>query len=298
MRKPTQKIIIGLPAFNEGKYIGSLVLQARQYADEVIVVNDGSTDLTSKIAILAGASVVEHEENKGYGRVIRNILNEAINRGADILVTMDSDSQHNPEEIPVLINGIIGGSDIVIGSRKHQNNVIPLYRRIGQTVLSKLTFVASREKVSDTESGFRAYSKKALALITLQENGMAVSSEIITESASKGLVITEVPISVTYSKDSSTLNPIRHGVGVMQRIIVMISERRPLLFFGLMGSGFISLGIIIGILVIQSYYTSTILATGWAMITVMLMTIGFLSIFTGLILDLLIRRLSSKLSNK
>ncbi len=142
---PRPKIIVGMPAYNEGKYIGSLVLQAQQYVDKVIVVDDGSTDHTSKVAELAGATLVRHVENKGYGSAIQSILAEAKKQNADILVILDADSQHNPEEIPSLIRAVAEGSDVVIGSREMQRNAITPYRRLGQRILSRLTYIASQK---------------------------------------------------------------------------------------------------------------------------------------------------------
>jgi len=290
------KIIAAMPAYNEGKYVGSLVVQARQYVDEVIVVDDGSTDHTSRVAELAGANVVRHGENRGYGSAIQSILAEAKKQDADILVILDADSQHNPEEIPSLVKAVSEGSDVVIGSREMQRSEIALYRRLGQRVLSRLTRVASREKLSDTESGFRAYSRKAIDTLELKETGMAVSSEIVSEANAKGLKITEVPVSVIYTEDGSTLNPVRHGVGVMNRILVMISERRPLFFFGLFGGFLLVIGLVIGIIVIWVYYFSTnVLATGAALISILLVTSGLLSIFTGIILNVLVRRIDRQL---
>ncbi|MFC1908814.1 glycosyltransferase family 2 protein [Chloroflexota bacterium] len=288
-----QKIIVAMPAYNEEKYIGSLVLNSRQYADEVIVVDDGSTDNTAGIAELAGASVVRHEGNRGYGSAIQSIFNEAKKRNADILVTIDADSQHNPEEIPALVKAISEGSEVVIGSREMQRNAIPTYRRIGQKVLSKLTYVVSRRKLSDTESGFRAYSQKAINELDLNEKGMAVSSEIVSTAARKGLKVTEVPVSVIYTKDSSTMNPVRHGVGVLTRIMVMISERRPLLFFGILGSISIVLGLVAGILVARTLFAIQVLNMGSALISMLLITVGVLCISTGIILDVLVRRLGN-----
>ncbi len=293
---PHPKTIVGMPAYNEGKYIGSLVLQAQQYADEVIVVDDGSTDHTAKVAELAGATVVRHVENKGYGSAIQSILAEAKKQNADILVILDADSQHNPEEIPSLIKAVSEGSDVVIGSREMQRNVIAPYRRLGQRVLSRLTYIASRKKLSDTASGFRAYSRKAIATLELKEKGMAVSSEIVSEASKKGLKVTEVPISVVYTKDGSTLTPVRHGFGVLNRIMVMISERRPLLFFGLFGSIFLVLGVAAAAWVIWRYYFGTnVLATGTALISILFVTVGILSIFTGVILNVLVKRISDQL---
>ena len=285
------KVIVGIPAFNEDKYIAGIILQSRQYATSVIVVNDGSTDNTSKISRLAGAQVVEHGTNKGYGSTIRSIIDAAKKENADILVILDGDSQHDPDDIPGLIEAINKGSDVVIGSRVSDKNAIPAYRRLGQNVLAKFTNFASRQEVKDTESGFRAYSKKAIATLELKETGMAVSAEIVAEASRKALRITEVPISVTYTKDGSTLNPVVHGLGNLNRITVMISESRPLFFFGLAGAILLVTGAVTGFMAIRIYYSSNILVIGWMLITMLLVTVGVLCLFTGMILNTLIRRI-------
>jgi glycosyltransferase involved in cell wall biosynthesis len=290
-----KKIIVGTPAYNEEKYIGSIVLQARQYADEVIVVDDGSTDRTSLIAELAGAHVIRHAENEGYGSAIQSIMAEAVTRNADILIILDADSQHNPDEIPSLVEAISQDYDVVIGSREMQSNVIPPYRRVGQRVLSNMTRILARQKISDTESGFRAYSKKAINALELKEKGMAISSEIVTSATRKNLRIKEVPISVSYTKDSSSLNPVRHGVSVLNRILVMISEKRPLLFFGAFGALLILFGIFTGVMVVKFFYANEILQIGSALISMLFITIGVLVISTGVILSVLAKRISDQL---
>ena len=292
---PRPKIIVGMPAYNEEKYIGSVVLQARRYADEVVVVDDGSSDRTSKVAELAGASVIRHGENKGYGATIQSILAQARERNADILVLLDADSQHDPEEISSLTKAITEGYDLAIGSRKLRRRDIPAYRKIGQKVISYFTRILSRSKLSDTESGFRAFSRQAIAVLEPKEKGMAISAETVSEATAKGLRIAEVPISAIYTKDGSTLNPVRHGFGVLNRIMVMISERRPLLFFGIGGGILIALGIFAGVVVLQKLFTFQDLHTGTALISMLLITIGILSIFTGIILNLLVKRISDSL---
>jgi glycosyltransferase involved in cell wall biosynthesis len=284
------RVLAGIPAYNEARYVGSIVLQAKQYVDEVIVVDDGSTDNTAKIAELAGATVIRHDENKGYGAAVRSILSEAKKRNPDVLVLLDADAQHNPNEIPTLIKPVSKGFDLVIGSREAQKDKTPRFRRIGKEVILRSTRLASKANISDSECGFRAFSQRAISELGLKESGMAVSSETIVRAAEKNLKITEVPISNIYTMDGSTLNPMRHGVDVLSRIMVMISKRRPLFFFGLAGGILLVVGLIIGFRVLHIAATTSTLAIGSAVLTALFIIAGILSIFTGIILNALSSR--------
>ena len=283
-------VLAGIAAYNEARYVGSIVLQARQYVDEVIVVDDGSTDNTARVAELAGATIIRHDENRGKGTAIQSILAEARKRNPDVLVLLDADSQHDPNEIPVLIKPISEGFDLVIGSREAQKDKTPRYRRIGQKVLLRSTRLASKTNISDSESGFRALSPKAINELDLKASGFAIESEMITRAADKNLKITEVPISNIYTIDGSTLNPVRHGIDVLSRVIVMISQRRPLFFFGLAGGILLVAGLIIGIRVINISATKGDLAIGSTILTTLFIIAGISSIFTGIILNALNRR--------
>ena len=284
------RVLAGIPAYNEARYIGSVVLQTRQYVNEVLVVDDGSTDNTTRVAELAGATVIRHAENRGKGTAIQSIVAEAKKRNPDVLVLLDADSQHNPNEIPILIKPISEGFDLVIGSREAQNDKTPRYRRIGKKVISHSTRLASKANIFDSESGFRALSPKAINELELKEKGFAIESEMITRAAEKNLKITEVPISNIYTMDGSTLNPIRHGIDVLSRIIAMISQRRPLFFFGLAGGILLVAGLVIGFKVLHIATTTGQLAIGSTVLTTLFIIAGMLSIFTGIILNALTRR--------
>jgi glycosyltransferase involved in cell wall biosynthesis len=279
------RVLAGIAAYNEARYIGSILLQARQYVDEVIVVDDGSKDNTAKIAELAGATVIRHDKNRGKGAAIQSILAEAKRRNPDILILLDADSQHDPNEIPSLIKAILEGSDLVIGSREAQKGKTPTYRRIGQKVLLRSTRLLTKNRLSDSESGFRALSPKAIDELELKEHGFAIESEMISDAADKNLKLAEVPISNIYTRDGSTFNPVKHGLGVLSRIIVMISQRRPLFFFGLAGGALLLIGLIIGIRVLHIATTTGNLAIGSAVLTALFIIAGILSIFTGIILN-------------
>ena len=284
------KVIAAIPAYNEEKYIGTVVLKARQYVSEVIVLDDGSTDHTADVARLAGASVIRHQQNEGKGASIRMLLAEARKRNPDILVLLDADSQHNPDEIPTLVKPISESFDLVIGSRERQRGNIPHYRHTGQRVLSYFSGILSGKRGIDSECGFRALSAKAIAELKLKQNGFAIETEMIAAAVEKGLNITQVPISAIYTKDGSTLSPVAHGVGNLAWIITMISERKPLIFFGVAGTVLVVSGAIAAARVLHISSTGGIIAIGTALMSVLFLTIGIFTIFTGVILNALLKR--------
>jgi len=284
------KVIVAMPAYNEERFIGSLVLKSRKYADKIIVVDDGSNDSTAEISRMAGASVITHPENKGKGAAIQSIINEAKKDMPDVLIVLDADGQHNPDEIPRLIDAVLSGSDLVIGSRQLVRKSIPSYRRVGQKILLFSNRFLTRKKITDSESGFRAFSRKAIAELELSQQGFAVESEMIAVAEEKKLKITEVPITVQYKGDSSTLNPVRHGVGVLAQILNMISERKPLFFFGTLGSLLTMGGLLAGVRTVQLFTAHNVLPVGTVMLSVLFFIIGMLCLFTGVILHTLTRR--------
>ena len=215
------KTIVIIPAFNEQAAIGGVVKKSLQYADDVLVVDDGSSDNTSKIARDAGASLLKHSTNLGKGVSLKDAFGKV--EGYDIVVTIDGDGQHNPDEIPDLIKPIRENSaDFVNGSRYingFEENT-PAYRRVGQKVLDIATNITAGTSVTDSQSGFRAFSGKTISCYKFRDPGFGIESEMIADAAENNLRIIEVPITVKYDvENSSTKGPVTHGVGVLLKIV-------------------------------------------------------------------------------
>ena len=199
------KIIVGIPAFNEEKNIASIITRLSGVVDTILVCDDGSTDLTSEIAKKMGVLVIKHEKNLGYGGAIRSIFLKAKEMDGDILVTFDADGQHRIEDIKNVINPIVKeNADLVIGSRflDDSEKEVPRYRKVGIKVITKITNASINEQLTDSQSGFRAYSKKVVDELNPSELGMGISTEILIKASSKNFKILEVPIKILYSGDT------------------------------------------------------------------------------------------------
>jgi glycosyltransferase involved in cell wall biosynthesis len=230
------KIIVGIPAFNEEKNIAVLIIQLKKVVDKIIVCNDGSTDLTSKIAEELGATVINHKKNLGYGAAIRSIFLKSKDLDGDVLVTFDADGQHRIDDINKVINPIINGeSDLVIGSRflDESEKEVPKYRKVGIKVITKITNATIKKQLTDSQSGFRAYSKKVLNELNPSELGMGISTEILIKASARNFRISEVPIKIIYKGNTSTHNPISHGSSVLFSTIKYTSIEHPLKFYGI-----------------------------------------------------------------
>lgn len=230
------KIIAAIPCFNTESTIGEVVSRAMKYVDLVMVIDDGSTDNTAQVAEAAGAAVVSHRNREGYAEGIKTSFEVAKTSAAEILVTLDGDAQHNPDEIQKVLAPILkDGADIVIGSRflphgKEGEAIeltdMPRYRRFGITVITWLFNLGSRVKVSDTQSGFRAYSRRVLESCHPTERGMGISVEMLIEARQKNFLIREVPITCIYHQSGSTQNPISHGLSVVFTLVKLRLQNR------------------------------------------------------------------------
>ncbi len=215
------KVVAAIPCFNTERSINDVASRAKKYVDQVIVINDGSYDGTTEAARAAGALVVSHEVNRGYGECIKSCFEAAKENSADILVIFDGDGQHNPDELPQVLAPLLNKeADLVIGSRFLSGKTnMPRYRRLGNNIIAFLYNFGSKERVSDAQSGFRAYSRRVLDALSITEKGMGLSVEIIIKARAGGFKLKEVPISCLYYPGSSSLNPVSHGLSVALSVV-------------------------------------------------------------------------------
>jgi len=169
----------------------SLLVRLRECVDRVIVCDDGSVDLTGEIAEAMGATVVRHDRNMGYGAALRSLFRAAVEMGADVAVTIDSDGQHDPAELTRLVDMLRENElDIVIGSRFLEGDSgVPGWRKAGIGIINALSVNGSG--ITDSQSGFRAYGRRALEMLNITEDGMGASTEILLRAGEAGRRIGE-----------------------------------------------------------------------------------------------------------
>ncbi len=284
-------VVAGIPAFNEERTIAKLVLAAQKYVDVVLVCDDGSTDYTAEIAERMGADVIRHEKNLGYGAAIKTLFAMARELNADVLVTFDGDGQHDPREIPRLIEPVLEKkADIVLGCRflgdKEKDTEIPRHRGWGIKLISKLTGAASNHKFNDAQCGFRVYGRKALSGLSLVENGMGASVEVLMKAKKNNLTVVEVPAEVKYNglERSSTQNSLGHGTSVLMSIFRLVVEEKPLMLLGLPGLIFLFAGTGFGIWMLKIFAEEQQIMTNIALASIGFILIGMFTVFTAITL--------------
>ncbi len=252
--------VVLIPAYNEERFIGSLVIQARQYAATVIVVDDGSKDDTALIAREAGAELVQHETNRGKASALNSgffyirRMTKAIKDKHLAVIILDGDSQHSCSDIPAMTAPILAGeADIVIGSRFLQvKSRIPRWRIFGQHALTAVTNLSSGFNVTDSQSGFRSFSRQALNALDFESEGFSVESEMQFLAREKQLRLVEVPIHALYEEPAKR-NPVRHGIDVLNGILKFTGQYRPLMFFSVPGVTLLLVGVAWGVVVVNRF---------------------------------------------
>lgn len=278
-------VLVAIPAHNEDRFIGSLVLKLRARGHAVLVIDDGSSDATARVAEAAGAVVARHPRNLGKAAAVHTAFKEARGLDVDALVLLDGDSQHDPGDVEHVVAPILSGqADMVVGSRyAGDGNEIPRWRVVGQQALSLATNIGSGLHLTDTQSGFRAFSRRAFDEMYVRGEGFAIESEMQFHARERGWKVLEVPIQVHYELPIKR-NPVWQGVRTLDGIFRLIAEHRPLLFFTLPGVLAFLAGLALGIAVVRIYEATLQLAVGYALITVLLCLGGMLSMFVGIML--------------
>ena len=281
------KVVIGIPAFNEEKNIAKIIIQLKKLSYSIIVCNDGSSDMTREIAEELGVNVINHPKNLGYGSAIRSIFTKAAELDFDVLVTFDADGQHKTSDIKSVLKPIQNDdADIVIGSRFSENdsNEVPTYRKFGIKAITALANTTSENKISDAQSGFRAYNKKTLKEIIPSDTGMGVSTEILIKANKKKFNIIEVPITVLYGENTSTHNPASHGASVIMSTMKFISIEHPLKFYGVPGIIFLVVGLFFIVWTIQGFAETRQIITNISLIGIGSTILGVILLTTSIIL--------------
>jgi dolichol-phosphate mannosyltransferase len=190
-----------IPAYNEEKRIGQVIRGAAPFVDRVIIVDDGSTDATSRISKDAGAFLVTHHENSGPGAATMTGIEAARSIGASIVITLDADGQHSPADIPALLQPVSRDeADIVFANRFGRRNNIPFIRRVFNGLGNLVTFFATGMWVEDSQCGFKVFGPRALAQIDLRMSGFEFCTEIVRETVQHRWRIREIPVKVVYSE--------------------------------------------------------------------------------------------------
>ena len=284
------RVLAGLPMYNEEETIGTVITNVKEHVDHVICVDDGSSDSSARIAEACGAIVHRHRVNRGYGGALKSLFAKAREMDADCLVVLDSDGQHDCEDIPKMLEPILSGeADFVIGSRFVDgggSEAMPAYRRLGIKVITAASNLSSDLAIQDTQSGFRAFSKKALDRLRFDSEGMELSLEMLEDAHEKNLKIKEVPTVIRYDvPKGSNFTALSHGFTVLAWAMVSLSQKKPLLVLGLPGLGLFAAGAAMGLNAVNGISDSVDALVGPGLTAVWIGVLGLAMMATGLVLQ-------------
>lgn len=299
--------LAGIPAYNEADTVGDVVERAREFVDEVIVVDDGSDDETADRARMAGATVVEHDRNRGYGHALKTLFGAADDRSVDHLVVLDADSQHDPADIPRLLNRQREtGAQLVIGSRfaGDADTAVPIYRRVGLGVIKRLVNVGmgglfGGDRVTDAQSGFRAYDGAAVASLASTpgtiDDRMGASTDILHHAFANDFGIAEVNTTIDYDvANANTMNPVRHGLMVVSSITTTLERERPVAVLGAPGALVVLLGLVGGFTALSATATTGTAPFGLVLLSALLLVVGTPSMMAAVVLHALKMRVGGQ----
>jgi glycosyltransferase involved in cell wall biosynthesis len=282
-------VLVAIPAYNEGRFIGSLVHEVVLQGFPCLVIDDGSSDRTTAIASAAGAMVERHERNKGKAAALNTAFEFARRTNVSTLVVMDGDWQHDPHEIADLLGPIQAGkADIVSGSRflSTARGRVPAVRRVGMQALTIGSSIASGQSMTDSLSGFRAFGRDAIEALRFKSQGFSVEFEMQFMAREDGLKIMELPITARYDEPAPR-NVFVYGLRLVDGLIQLTARFRPWLFFGLPSVIALLIGIGLGAAVIATYQRTAELAVGDMLLMGLLTILGAIGIFTAILLQVL-----------
>ena len=274
------------PAFNNEISIGTLVLQTKKHADHVVVVDDGSTDRTAKVALLAGAEVIRHADKKGKAAALMTGF-EYVGRNRDgVIFTMDTDRHHDYKEIPRLASLILKGKADVVnisrcfkGSKNNKNFYYHIIRNIIQKASNSDTKIPIEDKV-----GLIAFARHALPVLRSGLNRQTINCRVLSDAANAGLRVEEVEVGAKPDEDCSTENPSSYGVKVMVKMLEEMELSKPLFYFTIPGMICSALGMGLGLNFLRGFYLGESLRFGPTLFMIVLTMLGVFMAFTGIIL--------------
>ena len=284
--RENEAVLVAVPAFNEERFIGSVVHEVLMLGFECLVIDDGSSDRTAAIAAAAGAQVVRRERNEGKAAALNAAFEFARDKGVSVLVAMDGDWQHNPHEILDLIEPIrMGVADVVTGSRflPSARGHVPTFRGLGMRVLTVSSSLISGQATTDSLSGFRAFGRSAIEAFTFKSQGFSAEFEMQFMARANGLRHHEVPITARY-QDPAKRNVLSYGLHVLNGLIRLGARFRPLLFFGVPSAGTLLVGLVMGLFVVDTYQRFSVLVAGPAFLAVLLLILGSIGLFAAVLL--------------
>lgn len=288
------RVLISIPAYNEEKTIGFVideikkVMRRAKYQYEIVVFDDGSKDKTAQIARKHGAKVLSHKANRGLAQTFRDELENFLKSKAEVMVHTDADGQYPAKYIPELIKKVLDGNDLVLGSRFiWKNRVLSLSKRFGNWAFAKAVSKLINQRITDSTTGFRAFTKKIAKLELI--NRFTYTQEQIIRAAKEGFKIVEVPITTRRTRKSKLFKtPFHYAVKAWINIFRIYRDFDPLKFFLKIGGCFLVAGFLLGIWVVWK-----VLTTGSAggvpriILSTLLILTGLQIIFFGFLADMI-----------
>ncbi|MCX9082803.1 MAG: glycosyltransferase family 2 protein [Candidatus Methanoperedens sp.] len=276
-----------LPAYNKEVHIGTLVLQTKKHVDNVLVIDDGSSDRTGEMAKLAGAKVIRHTRKMGKGAALKSGFEYVGRNGAKVIVTMDFDSEYNPDYIPTLINPILKGeADVVNGSWqvKHSGKKLHFSQFKGKYSIDNVLNSNPRLSTTDMQSGIQAFARHTLTAFKFKSNGNTNGNDMLNDAANAGLRVKEIEIGVKQSVDCTTQNDRKHVLKTLVRMLEDIELCRPLYYLTIPGMVCTIIGMGLGLDILKDFFIGETLRF-WPMLFMIVLTLlGIFMAFTGIIL--------------